>query len=124
MTDHTTAATARKLKEAGFQQPVPQEDQVWYSGRNQSKTTLRQSENYRGMLIADTYIIGGKFSEIADFAPSATDILRELGPGFYLESKGDHWACGYYYPDKEITPKVSQNPAEACAAAWLDKKGK
>lgn len=118
---HVTAATSRKLKEAGFPQPLPQEGQVWYVGRKQSKTTIRQSENYRGMLIADTYIIGGKFSEIADFAPTATDILRELGKDFRLSIIDATW----FVEEDKFGSRIfrHENPAEACAAAWLYKNG-
>ena len=53
------------------------------------------------------------FADGAYLAPTATDILRELGPGFDLSCD-----CGEFWCRDE----KDWNPAEAAAAAWLLRK--
>ncbi len=57
-------------------------------------------------------------SEFSFFAPTAPDILRELGLGYglYVSESGNTFVC------RELsTIWTDENPAEACAQAWLAK---
>jgi len=62
-------------------------------------------------------------------APSATDILKQL-PSHSLRFNGDVFSCvewdlhsgGYF--EYELHSFKYENPAEACAAAWLAKNEK
>ncbi len=62
------------------------------------------------------------------FAPTATDILKELGPNwnlssFMLPSGEVPFAVVWGYEHEEVADPDKEfyhdNPAEACAAAWL-----
>jgi len=110
--------TAKRLKEAGFPQP-----QVF------NATQRSYIDNGKGICyVADD---GEEIGDNEYFAPSATDILKELGPTFLL-------SVGYVLKVNqnerpficvETVENISdckrgfshENPAEACAAAWLDK---
>jgi hypothetical protein len=125
---NVTFDTALKLMEAGFPQPI--EDEVntgrfWYQADGDMICY--------GFSVAD-------YGEMATnkgciFAPSATDILNEL-PGHkfalskYTMKRKSYWACNesWIFPDERIraytTPIGVENPAEACALAWLEKNKK
>lgn len=119
--------TAKRLKEAGFPQPEPEFGQFWYNGSD-----LLVVVKYLG---AKEWIAcplsGANWTRLFSaafqrpivfgepvFAPSATDILRELGPGFvlYFDSPG-RWVLSENNPYGLCTNH--ENPAEASAEAWL-----
>ena len=121
MTNVVTAETAIALKNAGFPQPEFQTGQIWYFNGSVAfiSTTFR--------LGIDVAIIEGRCLSRPQeraywkhmntaFAPTATDILRELGLGYglYVSESGNVFIC------KELaTIWRDENPAEACAKAWL-----
>lgn len=119
MKNVTTHETSLRLKAAGFPQPEPEAGQFWYDDS--------------GVLvcIGFSYDPGGsiaRFKQTFAFAPTAADILRELGwdYGLQYDESGGVFVCsdrpisdGFFPPDKEIK---HTSPAEACAAAWLELK--
>lgn len=135
MNNNVSFETAKKLKEAGFPQPEPEVGQVWYDedgnmvwirGLRENSYSSRRTASFVGELK------GGGMStctaeEMAEagwvFAPTATDILRELPFG-----RGLHFDAGFFsvrvlrLNDSElIVDSVHENPAEACAPAYLAK---
>lgn len=113
---HTvTFETAKRLAEAGFPQPEHEHDKerFWYQ-RDGSLIFL-------GHTVDDHCepIEGGSY-----FAPTATDILREL-PGYalalllsYRHQTGEAWFC-WDIDQAETFFSHPTNPAEAAAEAWL-----
>lgn len=127
--DVVTFETAKALREAGFPQPRTKFSQIWYF-----------LESKQHLLIINgganpSYVIDGVRLIYRDhikdmsivYAPTATDILRGLPEGFVLHKRMGVFHC-------LIIPKIpvgaesiygtpfgsDTNPAEACAAAWLD----
>ena len=97
MKDITTSETSIRLKEAGFPQPYPEFGQRWYNPdfgvfivgfihvpyaratifyNNRSCVFSKNLPNFSGCV----------------FAPTATDILRELGPHFDIS-----YDCGEFW---------------------------
>ena len=110
--------------EAGFPQPI--EDEVntgrfWYQADGDMICY--------GFSVAD-------FGEMATnegcvFAPTATDILRELPNKILFWKYENIFVCGAqivgdndYYTIQFETVYKDENPAEACALAWLELKKK
>lgn len=90
--------TAKRLANAGFPKPAPDYGQTWYThyGCPGSVTDL------------------SKWSDNGEvFAPTATDILREL-PNWSICYTASGWAC--FFDDFIIE---HSNPAEAAARAWF-----
>lgn len=109
--------TAVRLKEAGFPQPEPRFFQAWYNpaGDSVHKIPFIIEPAFRRMI--DEYSI---------FAPTAEDILREL-PDFamYYGEYFDSWESGFFVFDTlrrrpDQYPTHHENPAEACALAWIE----
>jgi len=102
--------TAVRLKESGFPQPTPEAGQFWYNPNGILFVVYLVHE------IVELYEIGrrnpsiGHYWEDWTFAPTATDILRELGPLFDLSYDCAEFWCG---------DKKGWNPAEAAAEAWI-----
>lgn len=61
-------------------------------------------------------------SEFSFFAPTATDILRELRGDYSLCYHAPHWRCELIDAFEPVDYWQDENPAEACAKAWLEKK--
>lgn len=114
--------TAKRLKEAGFPQPLPQRGQIWFfkngvgmvvtCGGDLLDVEMCDYVTASGTLYLNRYLNDGEV-----FAPMATDILRHL-PGHALTIEGDLWVIfeietGYYISD------WNENPAEAAAQAWI-----
>lgn len=126
--NHVTFETARRLKEAGFPQPAPDLGQVWYYNGGGFLQVV-EFDNEQNMPII--YAFGSAYYERRPywnqliFACAATDILKEL-PGYYLIRYGPHdmpnlpmgFAFGCINPSRN-TSWNDDNPAEACALAWL-----
>ncbi len=111
--------TARALKEAGFPQPGPEWGQFWCNQHGETRSlTISMLEKFQ----SDGY-------DLMTFAPTATDILIYL-PGKMLvpEKETDSVPAknfGIFYMDDRArddweTKHWHTNPAESCAAAWLD----
>ncbi len=123
MKDIVTFETAVRLKEAGFPQPFPQAGMFGYNdaGYLFVKTHDGHTSNnrYGSVLLNggnDNITLSKNDFKFVVFAPTATDILRELGPLFDLSYDCAEFWCG---------DKKGWNPAEAAAEAWLklnDKK--
>lgn len=117
---HVTPKTARRLAEAGFPQPNPEEGQVWY--------------NHAGTIYVITYSYGKTCDYVVRgsnnvwierglndgevFAPTATDILAHL-PGWYLSFEDGIWVCSLQEDEFVLAEFRSSNPAEAVAEAWF-----
>jgi hypothetical protein len=118
--------TALKLKEAGFPQANPSAGQVrYYDGSPLIIISTYAIELFSGQCF-QVYVCHPGGDEIFSltteennlwvFAPTATDILRELDWTFTLAPpmNNEMWAtvCG-------VDVFEHENPAESCALAWL-----
>lgn len=118
--DTLSFETARLLKESGFPQPdVVSDGEFWYSGRN-----LFYIEKWHRTGIAPERW----FSAYPCFAPTATEILKALWFRFDLSFGGNgKWIVremkSLNNPEGEIVAE-HENPAEACAIAWMAKNKK
>ena len=128
-----TPATARRLKEQGFKQPLPAPGQVWYDlvkNPNLPCFIHRAKEGWYWDNHGNSYTAEA-FTEDGCYAPTAPDILRELGSRFALtihpEAIGGNCFCMQFMPAAITTVRVHaewqhDNPAEACAEAWEAKQ--
>jgi len=106
MKDIVTFETSIRLKDAGFPQPSPKAGQFWY-GKNREVGYIFYHER---LALLSGEIVYFDAPEKCVFAPTSTDILRELGPLFDLSCD-----CGEFWCRDE----KDWNPAEAVAEAWL-----
>jgi hypothetical protein len=127
MNDRCTPATARRLQAQGFPKPVPEPGQVWYTANDTPFIIVSI-----GAIIVGHMDIGWPDGEVpfgtpplsslesCAYAPTATDILRELGYEYRLSNSvfRGGWICEKEYPDIF----ANENPAEACAMAWEAKQ--
>lgn len=128
---HVTAQTATALRDAGFPQPEFATGQIWYNLYGAASFIGRKDCDSQGnTTFFCTSLRTGTTDEIrlikdvAIFAPTAADILRELGDGATIVYHQDVtpdgmpafqvWADGYM-------KAINKSPAEACAKAWLAK---
>ena len=128
MTNVVSSETAIALKNSGFPQPEFQTGQIWYFNGAVAfiSTTFR--------LGIDVAIIEGRCLSRPQeraywkhmntaFAPTATDILRELGEDYFLRFMAPNYRCelidSFFEP---VDYWQSENPAEACAKAYLESK--
>lgn len=127
MKNHVSAETALKLKEAGFPQPTPEFLQVWYSDESPYMERIVMFNNAlesRVVFLGADSIEYRYIDQLYAFAPTATDILRELGSDYFFSAIGPN----LFEVDK-IDPYTvgnepcrHENPAEAAAKMWLAKK--
>lgn len=104
MDNYTTAETSAKLKEKGFPQPAMNDDQIWY----------------------DTIGVSFKSNKFSNlnlkhwaYAATPADILKELGKDYNLSFFEGLFYCVH---DTLMGGAYShENPAEACALAFMDK---
>lgn len=116
--NHVISATAVRLKDAGFPQPVPEFGQIWYDNEpgphvlvhHAGRVWEMATNRYAGTVGVDSE--GGMV-----FAPTATDILRELDENHFLTTLLDGRFCVALFVGSGDS--IHNNPAEACAAAWL-----
>lgn len=105
--------TAKRLKEAGFPQPDYEFGQLWYSEdeRQQAFVGTGQME-----LLRQHYV--GKMV----FAPTATDILEQLGEYWTLRKRGaGNWIVAEQsHEERMVSHKIHASPHEAAALAWLN----
>lgn len=123
MKNVVTPETARKMKEAGYPQPDPEPGQVWYIDETPIfitgvyKTTT--STDYWYSKINGTQFHEKYFPESAVFAPTATDILKELSVDYALVYAGNEPTIISTVEKRLPFLYKHKNPAEACALAWL-----
>lgn len=128
--NHTTFEKSKRLKEAGFPQPKPEAGQVWFDLYGKPFVILNKSADrnpyLKGRYDFAYFKSGAKFSDTKlsrgrIFAPTATDILREM-PGYYhlyQPFNSEFWICDNATEDEW---SESSNPAEAAALAYLQIK--
>lgn len=115
--NHITPQTALQLKSAGFPQPKIGIDQCWYSGTRFFQITGTDSPLF-------IYERSNELPEWLAFAPTAEDILQELGAGWGILIVGitdgvPLWCC-YYLESGEFSQHAwGKSIAEACAVAYL-----
>lgn len=120
MNDRCTPATARRLKELGFEQPEPAPGQVWYENDG-TPVIMYHIEIGRLVRGSNGVLYGGKAADIITYAATAPDILRELQFTwnlFYSAIDG-MYNC---IQDRSTDIFSNENPAEACAEAWEAKQ--
>ena len=149
MNDCVSRDTAILLRDAGFKCNGISICQVFYNDiglasvivkelndpyveirRREFTTTASQSEpHWRACSLIDGSV-GNDFSESeinqnCVFAPTATDILKELGNGAIIQRIGGSF-CVFNGAremfDSSKQPKLCESPAEAAALAWLAQK--
>lgn len=135
MKNVVNSETAKALKEAGFPQPKPEVGQFWY---RDGKEYVCYFEAEVGFCFLEL-LTGESYTESdflgANFAPTAPDILNELGGMYYLSIEkfgavmhkevsdeaivGNHRCFGV-----DVIRSDIKEPAEAAAIAWLEKNSK
>ncbi len=136
MKDIVSYETAVRLKEAGFPQPKPDFGQVWHNPDFGLFVVgikwFADNREYRIFYprTGKTVLKSEAMFLKCAFAPTATDILREM-PNYYYIRKYKHQTndiqifsifCEEQNADddlSQIAKGVSQNPGEAAAEAWL-----
>ena len=113
--------TASRLKAAGFPQPeTVQEGQFWYSCivRKTRERELRYINQFDRTGILPTEF----FACYPYFAPTATDILAQLGDNYNLTICSQFFRVEQMKADEYFVINYwqSDNPAEAAALAWLE----
>ncbi len=131
MKDIVTFEKAVRLKEAGFPQPKPDFGQVWHNpdfglfvvGGKWFADNREYKIFYPGT--GKTVLKSeARFLECA-FAPTATDILRQMPNFFYIRKYKYGTDVFSVFNEKtddsdiQIAHGVNENPAEAVAEAWL-----
>lgn len=116
--------TAKRLKEAGFPQPEFAKLQLWYNERNiVSIAWANHGNNFDIIQVATPIRVSRDwFYQNMVFAPSATDILLFMPDDTMLyRANLNMFLC---WTRKDRLPMIGDgicmdNPAEACAIAWL-----
>lgn len=130
MKDIVSYETAVRLKEAGFPQPTPEAGQMWYYTRFPDGTAKKNvlcilaheypyQDNLEALpLDGGERICNPRNTQI--YAPTATDILRELNFHHLRPLFGHKWAIHNHYElGDSFEICTNENPAEAAAEAWL-----
>ncbi len=129
MKDIVTFELAIRLKEAGFPQPTPEAGQCWHNpdfglfvigAVIGASALIFYKDGYYG------FKKGLPSFQDCVFAPTATDILRELSFDCVLGTKKlGGWICGSWrlissdHMKFFVAGMHDENPAEAAASAWL-----
>lgn len=130
MNNVTTPETAQRLKDAGFPQPEKNAGQFWYKNKSEICVIIQADEGRDTVAVKDIFSLDWVWLINLDdliYAPTATDILRELGKSFVLyydDTNGvNMWFCAKIaiVPQEVRLHLGHANPAEAAALAWLDK---
>ena len=106
MNNHATPETAWKLKNSGFPQPETNRHQIWY---DTDKVPFEATE------------FSNLDSRYFAYAPTATDILKELGHEYSIRFYLKKFEARRIVSGRIINRYLHENPAEACALAYLDK---
>ncbi len=117
---HVAHETARRMKDAGFPQPNPDEGQIWY---NAAGTMYVVTYSYGKTC---DYVVRGSnnvwiergLNDGEVFAPTATDIMQHL-PGWYLSFENGIWICSLQEDEFILAEYRNSNPAEAAAEAFF-----
>jgi hypothetical protein len=124
---HVSHQTALALRDAGFLQPEIKAGQIWYDLSGESVQVTGVDTDDIAILSKgnrDLWIRPSTFRRRFIFAPTAPDILRGLGPDYFLRYKCPDYRCelidSFFEP---LDYWQDENPAEACAKAWLAKSG-
>lgn len=112
MQNFVSFETAKRLKQAGFPQPEYETGQFWYGDTGKLCVITHAGEYLTGFTVLnglrEIWDLEGKDSD-AVFAPTATDILREIGKPDLLKIAGQNI-------DDLVNIMLDQ---EIAAAAWL-----
>ncbi len=133
MKDIVTFETAVRLKEAGFPRPLPQAGMFGYNDAGHLFVRTHDghtSNNRYGSVLLnggnDNITLSKNDFKFVVFAPTATDILRELSSDCVLGTKKlGGWICGSWrlissdHMKFFVAGMHDENPAEAAASAWL-----
>jgi len=128
MKDILSYETAVRLKEAGFPQPEPENGQFWYNpdfGPFLVGKLWMVDGRLRNIFYPDTgKVVNKEIRLFPDcvFAPTATDILREMTDVSlrYSEREDCFWvSCWRAAYDSGAIRQTNINSAEAAAQAWL-----
>ena len=126
--------TAKRLEAAGFPQPAPQVGQMWYPRHLGALCLIIHANETGPSWLVVGNVESGSISRFTPealvsalvYAPSVTDILNHLRGNYRLSCSNSGWWCDRVeeLPDLADGFKVvecynDENPAEACAAAWL-----
>ena len=105
--DYVSFATAIKLKQNGFKDPAVKPGQCW---ANEDGERIRYIGHFthRSRMSFWGWV----------FCPNATDILREMRGCSLAFIQGDCWGV-FTVGGKKMIGFHPDNPAEACADAWL-----
>lgn len=134
MQSTVTPTTARRLKDAGFPQPEFAFGQFWYSQNEQINIYVRPArpniETHH--FVGETLTTQHYKEDQVIFAPTATDILQELGYDFCIRfvAKSDGFMQDEFCINQQdddgsvIDQDYHENPHEAAALAWLSKHEK
>ena len=130
MNNVTTFETSQRLKAAGFPQPVPEFGQVWYAHDaaffNYDFQQAVVTGTYKST-VHHTFINGAVRNCEAEifleffFAPTATDIWRELGVDYNTKFMHGYFFVGTFdiYIGVNNYDAKHKNHAEALAKKWL-----
>ena len=118
--NHVTSGTARKLEDAGFPQPEMEWGQYWYSVNGHEILITGTSGRVAYGVDGSNHPYTALSPDALTFAPTATDILEELGQDCYLFYFAPEWVC---QPGiKQIGDFFSDgSSAEAAAKAYFAK---
>lgn len=98
----------------------------WQGGRVQSpvECILNMSSRYNRLMAEPVDGVDGDLTAPV-FAPTATDIMKELGRHFSMSIDYIGWIVRHHdLSEHGVGRHVHENPAEACALAWLEKNKK
>jgi len=121
--NHVSPETAARLKAAGFPQPVKEIGQTWYSPKGE--LWIVSGKPWRDVFETIAKCVTSWEWEWPDnmegfaYAPTATDILRELGEAYSLEFSANEYAIYYFDSDGRNYENSHTNPHELCALEWL-----
>ncbi len=140
MDNIVTFETAQRLKEAGFPQPEFEPGQIWHrknkEGQNERQYIVKNwlanrvfaiecatGSFYKDVVFNSKDLTGHNYamwSKSLVFAPTATDILRQM-PGFSVLFLDNGNSAGWTVLNhaNECFAFHEHNPAEAVAQAWL-----
>lgn len=121
---HVTPQTAPALKAAGFPQPAitPAVGQVWYNTAG-TPYHITAADGDRCDYVAGEILFIDRYLFNEVFAPTAEDILQELGAWHYLRwlPTSGEWGCFEVdHNGRTLKQFRNTNAAEACAAAYLN----
>lgn len=124
MKNTVSPPTAQRLKAAGFPQPEPEAGQVWYEGQKAYVLGKIEQRQLHGVYLDGECFEACDINAMRDdiFAPTATDILAQLGDNYNLTICSQFFRVEQMKADEYFVINYwqSDNPAEAAALAWLE----